>query len=82
MKTIIEIELFGDMGCRYTDCIFVSDMVYDVTTLKIEFCTSVGITRLNTLPSNMVKDTIECFKQFLIKKGFRPLHTDKITICD
>jgi len=82
MKTIIEVESFGDYDTRYTDSIFVSDEVHDVLYLKSEFCSKIGVESVNTLPTNMVSDTVEAFKMFLIKKGFKRLKTTKVVICD
>ena len=82
MKTIIEVESFGDYGTRYTDSIFISDEVHNVAFLKAEFCSKIGIESLNILPINMVRDTVEEFKMFLIKRGFKQLKTTKVVISD
>ena len=82
MKTIIEIESYGDLGMKYTDSIFVSDEAHDVAFLKSEFCSIIGVKSIDTLPSNMVRDTIETFKMFLAKNGFKQLKTTKVVISD
>jgi len=80
MSTAIEIK--GACCCVYTDCVMVSEQNHSVKTLKKEYQALRGIDDLAMLPSNMINDTMEDFKEWLEKKGFKKLILKEIFIGD
>ncbi len=82
MKTIIEVEAFGDFDVMYTVVIMVSEEKIELSSLQNEFCQIEGIASFKGVPNNRLYETTENYIAFLKLKGFKALATQKVYFCD
>lgn len=78
--TYIEIQTESDFGMTCTESIFFTEEKRDVNTIVKNFRELNNLPNLNDLPHNMRSDTIEAFKKFLRKEGFKQIKTKQVFI--
>lgn len=78
--TYIEIQTESDFGMTCTESIFFTEENRDVNTIVKNFRELNDLPNLNDLPFNMKADTIEEFKKFLKKEGFKQIKTKQVYI--
>lgn len=82
MKTVIEIQQFGDFNVMNTHSIMVHPEFFTVFDIKEEFCKFENIESFSGLPHNKLNEYTEKFVKFLKDKGFRQLETKSVYFVD
>jgi len=82
MKTIIEVQAFGDFDVKYTVCIMVHPEVLNVNEILNEFYSINGISSNKGLSYHVLSTVNDDFISFLELKGFSILKTQAIYFCD
>ena len=82
IKTVIEVESFGDFDVIRTECVMVSFEKLIVKTVVKDYCELRGLDSLSGLPENMINDTRDDFIKYLKGIGFFILKTKKVCISD
>ncbi len=82
MKTIIEVNEYGDFNVLTTRCIMTSEEHFTMFDLKAEFCKNEQIESFTGLPYDKLTEYTNKFVEFLKNKGFKPLVTKSVYFCD
>lgn len=81
--TYISLDTYGDFDMRYTDSVWYCEGNRDVNSITSAFRATYGIDcKLDCLPYNMKRDTLETFKKYLKKEGFKPVKMKTVVIAD
>lgn len=83
MKTIIEIQGWGDFDVKYTEGIYYSELKYDRDSLVEEFCKKYNYPSEDGIQNDsLISSAPNKFANFLQGKGFKKLKTEKVLFSD